>query len=93
MQLVQTQFPDCDDGKIHKSAFYTFQALTKVFSSGAMRRVASRSSNVAVGIATGIIAKQQEKNNAVQALGILDKPLAISITLVLILLKRRSIAR
>lgn len=77
VQLVQTQFPDCDDGKIHESAFYTFQALTKVFSSGAMRRVASRSSNVAVGIATGMIAKQQEKSNASQALGILDKALAI----------------
>ena len=77
VQLVQTQFPDSDDGKIHESAFYTFQALTKVFSSGAMRRVASRSSNVAVGIATGMIAKQQEKSNAVQALGILDKALTV----------------
>lgn len=76
VQLVQTQFPDCDDGKLHKSALYTFQALTKAFSSGAMRRVVSRSSNVAVGIPTGMIAKQQEKSNATQALGILDKALA-----------------
>src|SRR5690349_6690525 len=77
VQLVQTQFPDCDDGKIHEAAFYTFQALTKVFSSGVLRRVASRSSNVAVGIATGMIAKQQEKSQAIQALGILDKALAV----------------
>jgi hypothetical protein len=77
VQLVQSQFPDVEDGKIHEAAFYTCQALTKVFSSGAMRRVASRSQSTAVGIATGLIAKQQEKNNAVQALTILDKALSV----------------
>jgi hypothetical protein len=77
IQLVQAQFPEELDGKIHESAYYTFQALTKVFSSGAMRRVASRSSNMAVGIATGLIAKQQEKSNAAQALSILDKALGV----------------
>jgi tetratricopeptide (TPR) repeat protein len=77
IHLVQSQFPDSEDGKIHEAAFYTFQAQTKVFSSGAMRRVSSRSGNMAVGLATGLIAKQQEKNNAVQALSLLDKALGV----------------
>src|SRR5256885_16930334 len=51
IHLVQSQFPEAEDGKVHESAFYTFQALTKVFSSGAMRRVASRASNMDVSIA------------------------------------------
>jgi hypothetical protein len=42
-----------------------------------MRRVSSRSENKALGIATGLVAKQQEKNNAHQALAILDQALGV----------------
>jgi tetratricopeptide (TPR) repeat protein len=77
IQLVQTEFPDSDDGKIHTAAFYTFQAGRKVFGSGFMRRVASKSSNMAVGMASGLIAKQQEKSAAREALSLLDKALSI----------------
>jgi tetratricopeptide (TPR) repeat protein len=77
IQLVQTEFPDADDGKLHEASFYTFQAGKKVFGSGFLRRVASKSSNMAVGIATGMIAKQQEKHAAREALGLLDKALSI----------------
>ncbi|MBS1788558.1 MAG: zinc ribbon domain-containing protein [Acidobacteria bacterium] len=77
VQLVQSQFPDAIDGHLHEAAFYTFQALIKLFSAGLMRRMSARSSNAAIGIATGLIAKQQEKSNAMQSLGILDKALSI----------------
>jgi tetratricopeptide (TPR) repeat protein len=77
VHLVQTQFPDVVEGRIHESAYYTFQALRKLFDAGLMRRVASRSGNMAVGITTGLIAKQQERSNANQALAILDQALGI----------------
>lgn len=77
VQLVKAQFPDAVEGKLHESAFYTFQALRKLLDSGLMRRMSSRSSNMAMGIATGLVAKQQEKSNATQALAILDQALAI----------------
>lgn len=77
IQLVQTEFPDSDDGKIHEAALYTFQALRKVFGSGFMRRVSSKSKNMALGIASGVVAKQQEKHAAREALTLLDKALSI----------------
>src|SRR5947208_1546922 len=64
IQLVQTEFPDADDGKLHEASFYTFQAGKKVFGSGFLRRVASKSSNMAVGMASALVAKQQEKHAA-----------------------------
>lgn len=77
LQLVKSQYPDAVEGQVHEAAYYTFQALRKLFESGVMRRMSSRSSNVAVGIATGLVAKQQEKSNAHQALAILDQALAV----------------
>lgn len=77
IQLVQTEFPNAEDGKLHEAAFYTYQAQRKVFGSGFMRRVASKSSNSALTIASGVIAKQQEKGAAREALGLLDKALSI----------------
>lgn len=77
IQLVQQDFPDADDGKLHEAAFYTFQASRKVFGSVFMRRVAQRSSKSAMVIASAVIAKQQEKNAAREALTLLDKALTI----------------
>src|ERR1041385_372283 len=77
VQLVKSQFPDAVEGRVHESAYYTFQALRKLFEAGLMRRVSSRSENKALGIATGLVAKQQEKNNAHQALAILDQALGV----------------
>lgn len=77
IDLVKTQFPDAFEGNLHEASFYTFQALIKLFSAGLMRRMYARSDNLAMGIATGLIAKSQEKNNAMQALSLLDKALSI----------------
>jgi hypothetical protein len=73
----KSQFPDAVEGRVHESAYYTFQALRKLFEAGLMRRMSSRSENKALGIATGLVAKQQEKNNAHQALAILDQALGV----------------
>ena len=77
LQLVKSQYPGSVEGQIHEAAYYTFQALRKLLESGLMRRMSSRSDNLAVGLATGIVAKQQEKSNAHQAVAILDQALAI----------------
>jgi tetratricopeptide (TPR) repeat protein len=77
IHLVKSQFPENAEGALHESAFYTLQAIIKLFSSGMMRRMSDRSSGIAVGLATGLIAKQQEKSNAIQALSILDHALSI----------------
>lgn len=77
IQLVELQFPDSVEGKVHEAAFYTYQAMVKVFSAGMARRVASKSSNTATIIAAGLIAGQQEKNNAAQALALLDQALGV----------------
>lgn len=77
ISAVKTQYPEAEDSRMHEAAFYTFQALTTLFSTGVLRRMSSRSGNMAVGLATGLLAKQQEKNNAHQALAILDKALGV----------------
>lgn len=73
IELVKSQFPDSEDGRIHEAALYTFQAMGKFHSVGFMRRTAVNKNN----LAAAIIAKQQEKGNANQALALLDKALAV----------------
>lgn len=77
IHLVKAQFPTAEEGFLHEAKFYAFQALIKFFSSGLMRRMSDRSGSVAVGLATGLIAKQQEKANAQQSLALLDQSLGI----------------
>lgn len=78
IELVRSSFPDADDDDLHESIFYTQQAMTKLFSAGLMRRMSARSETTGMRLATGMIARQQEKNNAQQSLALLDKALSIS---------------
>jgi hypothetical protein len=73
--LIKTQFPGDQAGSINEAKFYYFQALMLFNSSGLMRRASDRSESLAFGLATGLIAKQQEKKNAQHALALLDKAL------------------
>lgn len=75
--LVRTQFSDEEQGIISEAKFYAFQALITLFSAGMMRRMSDRSESLAFGLASGLIAKQQEKKNAQQAIALLDKALEI----------------
>lgn len=77
IHVVKSQFPSAEEGLLNEARFYGFQAMIVFSSSGLMRRMSDRSGSVAVGLATGLIAKQQEKNNAQQALSLLDKALSI----------------
>jgi hypothetical protein len=77
ISLVKSQFPDEEEGKVHEAAFYTFQASTKLYSSGLLRRMSDRTAGTTAKLATGLIAKQQEKNNAQEAIRLLDTALNI----------------
>lgn len=78
IQAFRTAFPTEDyEWKSHLSIVYMAQATIKAFSVGFFRKSSGRSGNLAVGIATGLIAKQQEKNNAMQALQLLDQAISL----------------
>ena len=77
IHLVKSQFPLVEKAARHEATFYVLHAVIQYCSSGLMRRMSDRSGNLAFGLATGLIAKQQEKNNALQALSILDHALSI----------------
>ena len=79
IEAFRATFPsDENEWKSHLSTFYMGQATVKAFAVGFFRKSSGRSGNLAVGIATGLIAKQQEKNNAAQALQLLDQALSLS---------------
>lgn len=73
VELVKTQFPESDEGLIHEAGFYTFQAMTKFHSVGFFRKQAVGHKSLTM----AMIAKQQEKGNAKEALTLLDKALSI----------------
>jgi tetratricopeptide (TPR) repeat protein len=70
------EFPDSVESKIHEASFYGYQALGKFHRAGAMRRASDQAGSTTLKLATGLIAKQQEKNNAMEALRLLDKSIA-----------------
>ncbi len=71
------QFPEVDEGRLHESLMYLYQACAKIFSSGFAHKTASKSDSLVVGIAARAIANHQDKNNATQALELLDKAINI----------------
>ncbi len=78
IELVKANFPNAPEGRVHEAGYYTFMAMGKFHSVGFMRRAAAnRENNMAVGVASAMIAKHQEKGNAREALGLLDRALEI----------------
>ena len=71
------EFPDSVEARVYEAALYSSQARAKVTSVGAWRKNAMRANNMAWGIVSGMMANQQEKNNALQALPLLDNALGI----------------
>ena len=74
---LRSNFPNTEEWKSHEAIYYVGQATLKAFSVGFFRKSSGRSGNLAMGIATGLVAKQQEKNNAMQALQLLDQALSL----------------
>ncbi|HYE75629.1 MAG TPA: hypothetical protein VEF04_19960 [Blastocatellia bacterium] len=77
IDFVKAQFPESNEGQMYESSYLTSQAMAKVFSAGLMRRMSAGSKNFAVGLATGLIAKQQEKTAVIESIGLIDKAISI----------------
>lgn len=73
LQNFKAQSPDPVDYKIFESSLYGFRALAKFNSVGFMRRAAAKHNSLAL----AIVAKHQEKSNAMEALQLLDRAISI----------------
>jgi len=75
---LKAEFPESVEARVYEAALYSAQARAKVISVGGWRKNQMRASNMAWGIVSGMMANQQEKNNALQALPLFDKALGIN---------------
>jgi tetratricopeptide (TPR) repeat protein len=73
----KAQFPDTVEARAYEASIYSAQARARATTIGSMRKSEMRSSNVAWGVVSGILANQQEKNNALQAIPLFDQALSI----------------
>jgi hypothetical protein len=76
LRFFKIQFLDSDEWRYYESELYVFRAFLTAFSVGFLRRTAA-TSGLLVGITTGLLANQQERNNMMQALALLDKALEL----------------
>src|SRR6266404_57805 len=75
---LKAEFPESVEARVHEAALYSAQARAKLTSVGGWRKSQMRANNMAWGIVSGMMANQQEKNNALQALPLFDKALSIN---------------
>lgn len=73
LQVFKEKFPDTIESKIYESSLFGFQAQAKFSSVGFMRRAAAKHKSLTL----AIVARQQEKSNANEALKLLDKAISI----------------
>ena len=73
----KAQFPDSLEARAYEASIYSAQARARATTVGSMRKSEMRSSNLAWGVVSGILANQQEKNNALQALPLFEQALSI----------------
>lgn len=71
--VLRSQFPDTPEAQLAESTSYLWQARAKVGHTGFLRRVADKQGNLMI----ALVARQQEKANAIQALSLLDKSISI----------------
>ena len=77
VHAFKAQFPEAIEARAYEASIYSAQARARATTVGSMRKSEMRSSNLAWGVVSGILANQQEKNNALQALPLLDQALSI----------------
>lgn len=65
------------ESKAFEASYYSALARTKLSSVGFMRKTSATTSSVAWGLVSGMLANQQEKNNALQAMSLFDQALSI----------------
>jgi hypothetical protein len=73
----KAQFPDTVEARSYEASIYSAQARARATTVGSMRKNEMRSSNLAWGVVSGLIADKQDKNNALQALPLFEQALNI----------------
>jgi hypothetical protein len=73
----QAQFPDSIEAKAYEASLYSAQARIVLSAAGFMRKESAKTSSVAWGLVTGVLANQQEKKSAMHSLPLFDKALGI----------------
>ena len=75
---LKAEFPDSVQALVYEAALYSCQARAKLISVGGWRKSQMRSSNIAWGIVSNVMANKQETKNATEALSLLDTALNIN---------------
>jgi len=74
---LKAEFPDAVQARVYEAALYSCQARAKLASVGGWRKSQIRSTNIAWGIVSNVMANKQEINNATEALSLFDTALNI----------------
>jgi len=74
---LKAEFPDSIQARVYESGLYSCQARAKLVSVGGWRKSQMRSSNIAWGIVSNVMANKQEIKNASEALSLFDTALKI----------------
>jgi tetratricopeptide (TPR) repeat protein len=73
----KAQFLGAVEARTLEARYYTLQALTKFNAAGFLRRQCQESSSLLWGVVTGLLAAREERTNAIEALTLLDKAIAV----------------
>ncbi len=74
---LKAEFPESLAAQVYEAALFSCQARAKLVSVGGWRKSQIRSSNIAWGIVSDVMANKQEMKNATEALSLLDTALSI----------------
>jgi len=73
----KNEYPNDDEIAFDESMLYCFKGMHKASSHGFLRRMSNKTDSSAMAIATGLVAKQQEKAAFQEALQLFDKAIQI----------------
>jgi hypothetical protein len=73
----KAQFPEEPASRAFEAVYFSLQARIKLSSVGFMRKQAATTDSVTWSIVSGMLANKQERNNALEALSLLDQAISI----------------
>lgn len=74
---LKAEFPDSIEARVYEAGLFSCQAKAKLMSVGGWRKSQLRSTNMAWGIVSNVMANKQETKNASEALSLFDTALNI----------------
>jgi len=73
----KAQFPDSLQARQFEAALFYMQAMARLGAVGSLRKQSAQTGSITWGLMTGLLANQQEKKNAAEALSLLDRAIGI----------------